>query len=117
MTKIHSVQPRFFTFEEADIVDRALSAHLQTLEQQGKGESQEAKQAREILRDFVYFTSIDTLEDLKRYLLADGWQDALSHDKRYHLFWPGGRAFDPSRIFIALPPSMQFSDAKDVSSQ
>jgi hypothetical protein len=114
MTKIYSAQHRFLTFKEADIVDRALSAHLQVLEQQGQSEGQEASLARQILRDFVYFTSADTLENLKNYLLIDGWQCALSSNKHYYIFWLEGEAFDPNKIYIKLPSSLQFSDASDL---
>lgn len=111
--RIYSAQPRFLTFEEAGILDRTLSMHLQLLEQQGQSESQEANQVRQILRDFVFFTSADTLDDLKSCLLASGWQCALSKNKRLHLFWPEGEEFDPNDTYIALPSSMQFSDATD----
>jgi hypothetical protein len=113
MTKIYSAQPRFLTFEEADVLDRTLSAHLQVLEQQGQSESQEANHVRQILRDFVYFTSADTLENLKSYLLTDGWQCALSSNMHYYIFWMEGDAFDPNKLYITLPSSLQFSDASE----
>jgi hypothetical protein len=112
MTEMYSARHRFLTFEEADILDRLLSAHLQELEHQGQSENQEANLIRQMLRDFVYFTSADTLEDLKSCLLASGWQGVLSQNKAYHLFWSEEEAFDPNGTYIALPPSIQSFDAQ-----
>lgn len=114
MTKIYSAQHRFLTFEEADVLDRALSAHLHTLEHEGQGENQEANVVRQIRRDFVYFTSANTLDDLKSFLFASGWQGAVSQNQRFYLFWSKEGTFDPNDMYIALPISMQFSDAEDL---
>jgi hypothetical protein len=60
----------------------------------------------------VYFTCADTLDDLKSCLLARGWQGAVSKNKSYHLFWSEEEALDPNDMYIALPISIQSSDAE-----
>ena len=110
MTRIYSAQPRFLTFAEASIVDRTLSTYLQSLEQQGT--IQGAAHVRQILRDFVYFTSEDTLEGLQGYLIATGWQPGeQSNEGRLQAFYgPADDSGEPVGLF--LPTSMAFRDSE-----
>jgi hypothetical protein len=114
MPKQYSATSRFLTFEEATTFDQVFSARLRLLEEQGESESQEAKLILQLLKDFVYFTSEDTLEDLKSFLLASVWQCRLSQNKHYHVFWMQDEDFDPKALHLLLPSSLDISDAEDL---
>ena len=120
MSKIYAAQPRFLTFPEAGIVERSLMARLHLLEQEGGGESPEATHTHQILRDLVYFTDADTLDDLQVYLQAQGWiDDGLWADGAYKTFLAPerrgrkNRTASRSRISVALPAKMDFDHAEE----
>lgn len=99
------VEARLLTFVEADLFEKAVKTYLRVLEEQGMEQSQEAEGALQLLRNFVYFTVSDSVEDIIAYLRAQGWVVGVSRGIGYKILYaPAGQTSESGeRVSLLLP--------------